>query len=197
MHHTERVFISTDPSIVITLPPKLFKSEVKAEDHRGEERDSQLLLCDPPPWDMLLMTDSSSQGCICSISLLSDIQRSQKHPQFLANSLSPTAYQNQTGINILWVSVYREEHKFLAPRHSFLLLWNSYCTISSPEHHLEWNSVLKGWKAGDALPRVTAGRKNSPSTSVSTEWASPSTAEQTHQWGFDPMLISMASDAML
>lgn len=110
MHHTETVFISTDPSIVITLSPKLFGRELKAEDHRGEERDSLQGSCgrarDPSSYSVTsslshVTDDPSSQGCICSISLLSDIQRSDKHPQFLANSLSPTAYQNQTGINIL------------------------------------------------------------------------------------------------
>lgn len=110
MHHTETVFISTDPSMVITLSPKLFRSEVKAEEHRGEERDSLRGSCgrarDPSPYSVTpslshVTDDTSSQGFFCSISLLSDIHRSQKHPQFLANSLSPTAYQNQMGISIL------------------------------------------------------------------------------------------------
>lgn len=67
----------------------------------GRARDPSCYFVTPSPSH--ITDDPSSQEYLLHIFAirLTNIHRSQKHPQFLANSPCPTAYQNQTGVNLV------------------------------------------------------------------------------------------------
>lgn len=123
--------------------------------------------------------DPSSQQYLLHLSAirLTDPHRSQKHPQFLANSPSPTAYQHQTGVNLVLGCLHTRRTRVLGPQTHLLTSVKSMLHHRLPKASPGTKFYAKGLKSWRCTPprRLQMGR-NGPSTSVGSAqedgWAS-------------------------